>query len=40
LPLESGEIHAAIAPHPTHRKRMAVHTSYRRPELLNSATLV
>src|SRR5450755_4074097 len=24
LPLESGEIHAAIARHPTHRKRMAV----------------
>jgi len=49
LPQESGEIHAAIARHPTHRKRMAVHddetgraahTSYRRLELLNSATLV
>jgi 23S rRNA pseudouridine1911/1915/1917 synthase len=49
VPLESGEIHAAIARHPTHRKRMAVteegegraaHTSYRRMELLNGATLV
>jgi 23S rRNA pseudouridine1911/1915/1917 synthase len=46
---ESGEIRAAIARHPTHRKRMTVrddddgraaHTSYRRLELLNSATLV
>ena len=25
VPLEAGEIHAAIARHPTHRKRMAVH---------------
>jgi 23S rRNA pseudouridine1911/1915/1917 synthase len=46
---ESGEIHAAIARHPTHRKRMAVrddhsgraaHTSYRVLEKLNSATFV
>ena len=46
---EGGEIHAAIARHPTHRKRMAVHddsygraahTSYRVVEKLNHATLV
>jgi 23S rRNA pseudouridine1911/1915/1917 synthase len=45
----SGEIRAAIARHPSHRKRMAVrdddsgrtaHTSYRVLERLNSATLV
>ncbi len=45
----SGEIRAAIARHPSHRKRMAVrdddsgraaHTSYRVLEKLNSATLV
>lgn len=49
LARESGEIHAAIARHPTHRKRMAVHddgdgreahTSYRVLERLRSATLV
>ena len=49
LPRESGEIHAAIARHPTHRKRMAVrddtsgraaHTSYRVLQRLNSATFV
>ena len=46
---ESGEIRAAIARHPSHRKRMAVrdddsgraaHTSYRVLEKLNSATFV
>jgi 23S rRNA pseudouridine1911/1915/1917 synthase len=46
---DSGEIHAAIARHPTHRKRMAVHddgkgraahTSWRVLEQLNSAALV
>ena len=46
---DAGEIHAAIARHPTHRKRMAVHddadgraahTSYRVLERLNAATLV
>ncbi len=46
---EGGEIHAAIARHPTHRKRMAVHddgaaraahTSYRVLERLHGATLV
>jgi 23S rRNA pseudouridine1911/1915/1917 synthase len=45
----SGEIHAAIARHPTHRKRMAVsenqnartaHTNFRVLEKLNAATLV
>jgi 23S rRNA pseudouridine1911/1915/1917 synthase len=49
LARESGEIRAAIARHPAHRKRMAVrddssgraaHTSYRVLEKLNSATLV
>jgi len=49
LPLAAGEIHAAIARHPTHRKRMAVpdddegraaHTSYRVLERLRSATYV
>jgi 23S rRNA pseudouridine1911/1915/1917 synthase len=49
LARNSGEIHAAIARHPTHRKRMAVHddaagraahTSYRVLERLKSATLV
>jgi 23S rRNA pseudouridine1911/1915/1917 synthase len=49
LPRETGEIRAAIARHPTHRKRMAVHddgagraahTSYRVLERLNAATLV
>ncbi len=49
LTRDSGEIHAAIARHPTHRKRMAVrddnsgraaHTSYRVLERLNSATFV
>ena len=48
VPHESGEIHAAIARHPTHRKRMAVddgdgraaHTSYRVLEKLKCATLV
>ena len=47
VPRDSGEIHAAIARHPTHRKRMAVHddgdgraahTSYRVLERLNGAT--
>ncbi len=46
---ESGEIHAAIARHPSHRKRMAVreddsgraaHTKWRVLERLNSATFV
>ena len=46
---ETGEIHAAIARHPTHRKRMAVHddsdgraahTTYRVLEKLKCATLV
>jgi 23S rRNA pseudouridine1911/1915/1917 synthase len=49
LARESGEIHAAIARHPSHRKRMAVreddsgraaHTSYRVLERLDAATLV
>ena len=49
LEREAGEIRAAIARHPTHRKRMAAldddsgraaHTSYRILERLNSATLV
>ncbi|HEY4416936.1 MAG TPA: RluA family pseudouridine synthase [Verrucomicrobiae bacterium] len=49
LARESGEIHAAIARHPTHRKRMAVHddgdgraahTSYRVLEKLQATTLV
>jgi 23S rRNA pseudouridine1911/1915/1917 synthase len=49
LARESGEIHAAIARHPSHRKRMAAtddndgraaHTSYRLIERLNAATLV
>jgi 23S rRNA pseudouridine1911/1915/1917 synthase len=49
VPREAGEIHAAIARHPTHRKRMAVHddsdgraahTSYRVLEKLPHATLV
>jgi len=49
LPRDSGEIYAAIARHPSHRKRMAVHddssgraahTSYRIIERLNAATLV
>jgi 23S rRNA pseudouridine1911/1915/1917 synthase len=49
LARESGEIRVAIARHPNHRKRMAVHdddsgraahTSYRILERLNSATLV
>ena len=49
LPRDKGEIHAAIARHPTHRKRMAVrdedegraaHTGYRVVERLNEATLV
>ncbi len=49
VPNESGEIHAAIARHPTHRKRMAVHddgdgraahTSYRVLEKLKCATHV
>jgi len=49
LARESGEIRAAIARHPTHRKRMAVrddntgraaHTTYRVLERLNSATFV
>lgn len=48
LPRDSGEIHAAIARHPTHRKRMAVvekqgreaHTSFRVLERLRGATLV
>src|SRR5688572_10402462 len=46
LPHDSGEIHAAIARHPTHRKRMATTddvgrdawTSYRVREQLNAAT--
>ncbi len=46
---DSGEIHAAIARHPTHRKRMAVrdesegreaHTSYRVLERLHASALV
>jgi len=49
MPRDTGEIHAAIARHPTHRKRMAVrdddkgraaHTGYRVIERLNEATLV
>ena len=49
VPRETGEIHAAIARHPTHRKRMAVHddsagraahTSYRVLEKLKCATYV
>jgi 23S rRNA pseudouridine1911/1915/1917 synthase len=49
LARESGEIRAAIARHPSHRKRMTVcdddsgraaHTSYRMLERLNAATLV
>jgi 23S rRNA pseudouridine1911/1915/1917 synthase len=49
LARDAGEIHAAIARHPTHRKRMAVHddaagraahTSWRVRERLKSATLV
>ena len=49
LARDSGEIHAAIARHPSHRKRMAVreddsgraaHTTWRVLERLNSATLV
>jgi 23S rRNA pseudouridine1911/1915/1917 synthase len=49
LARESGEIHAAIARHPSHRKRMAVreddsgraaHTSYRVLEQLRAATFV
>ncbi len=49
VPREAGEIHAAIARHPTHRKRMAVqddsdgraaHTSYRVLEKLKCATYV
>jgi 23S rRNA pseudouridine1911/1915/1917 synthase len=49
LARESGEIHAAIARHPTHRKRMAArtddsgraaHTCYRVLERLDSATFV
>ena len=50
LPRESGEIRAAIARHPSHRKRMAVrdddatpraaHTSWRVLEKLNAATFV
>lgn len=49
LARNSGEIHAAIARHPTHRKRMAVraddagrtaHTSWRVLERFNSATFV
>jgi 23S rRNA pseudouridine1911/1915/1917 synthase len=49
VPREAGEIHAAIARHPTHRKRMAVHagaagraahTSWRVLEKLKCATLV
>lgn len=49
LSRESGEIHAAIARHPTNRKRMAArdddsgrtaHTSYHILKRLNSATLV
>src|SRR5579883_2051116 len=48
VPRESGEVRAAIARHPTHRKRMAVTdgsgreawTSYRVLERLNGATLM
>lgn len=49
VPRDGGDIHAAIARHPTHRKRMAVHdddegraahTGYRVVERLNHATLV
>lgn len=49
VPRDEGNIRAAIARHPTHRKRMAVHgdddgrpahTSYRVIERLNQATLV
>ena len=49
VPRNSGEIHAAIARHPTHRKRMTVcdddegriaHTGYRVIERLNEATLI
>ena len=49
LPRDEGNIRAAIARHPTHRKRMAVHdedsgraahTGYRVIERLNEATLV
>jgi 23S rRNA pseudouridine1911/1915/1917 synthase len=49
LARDAGEIHAAIARHPTHRKRMAIHddaagraahTSWRVLERLKSATLV
>jgi len=49
VPRDKGEIHAAIARHPTHRKRMAVrdedegrpaHTGYRVIERLNEATLI
>jgi 23S rRNA pseudouridine1911/1915/1917 synthase len=49
LPRDEGNIRAAIARHPTHRKRMAVHddddgrpahTGYRVLERLNQATLV
>lgn len=49
VPRDAGNIHAAIARHPTHRKRMAVpddddgrpaHTGYRVIERLNHATLV
>ena len=49
LPRDQGEIRAAIARHPTHRKRMAVrdedegreaHTSYRVLERLRESTLV
>ena len=49
VPRETGEIHAAIARHPTHRKRMAVHdasdgraahTTYQVLEKLHHATLV
>jgi len=49
VPRETGEIHAAIARHPTHRKRMAVHddsdgraahTSWRVLEKLKCATYV
>lgn len=49
VPRDAGNIHAAIARHPTHRKRMAVHddsdgraahTGYRVIERLNQATLV
>lgn len=49
MPRDDGEIHAAIARHPTHRKRMAVHddgdgraahTSYRVLKRFTHATLV